>query len=365
MNQRPDSPDTEPASRPTIDPVAATAPSPPPGYPPMAFAPPKQSGVFKRVFGGVLVSIFLFSLILNVYMAGLIYKMTAGPREVEYAEGDAEHRIVILPVRGLINDETSSFIHNALEALKKNPPAAVILRVDSGGGMVGPSDRIWHELVLFKKELEIPVIASFGSVAASGGYYIAAASDLIVAEPTCITGSIGVMAQAFTVEQLLGKIGVTPEVLVATGSPQKDVANNLMRPWTDTDRDKLRMVLDHAYEQFVTVVEQGRGQVTDLTSEQVRVLADGRIFTADVAKDEKLIDEVGYLDDAIRVTKESLSLPSGVDPQVTVIGAPQSLLSSLLHARFSPPAVQLDAGQLRQWANEWSTPQILYLWQGG
>src|SRR5690606_2688533 len=114
--------------------------------------------------------------------------------------------------------------------LRENKPKALILRIDSGGGTVGASDRIWNELARFRQETEIPIVASFGSIAASGGYYIAAGADHIIAEPTCITGSIGVMANVMTFDRLLDKVGVTPEVLVAQGSPEKDVANNVFRP---------------------------------------------------------------------------------------------------------------------------------------
>jgi len=373
MEHRPESPDSGPyrtTSRPPVNPPPAYPPPPPPGYAPYAYGPPPKGGsALGRAFVGIFVSLLVVSLLANVYLAGILFSMNAGLKEVEYQKGDAKQRIVILPINGLIDDAAAVFVRRALSDLRENRPVAVILRVDSGGGFVAPSDRIWHELVKFKNDTQIPVIASFGGLAASGGYYVAAPTDYIVAEPTCTTGSIGVMAQGFTIDQLLAKIGVTPEVLVATTSPEKDVANDIARAWTEKDRQVLTQVLDHLHQQFIDVVRQGR---TQLTAEELAAVTDGRIFNADEALAAKLIDQVGYLDAAIDAAAQRANLASGAAAHVTVISRPQPLLGSLFGSHrggagesgLAMPAGGMDGQTLRRWMTEWSVPELLYLWQG-
>lgn len=357
MDQRPESP------RPSVNPPPAYPPPPPPGYAPYAYPAPKSGGsALGRAFVGIFVSLLIVSLLVNFYLGGILLSMSSGLKEAEYQKSDAKQRIVILPINGLIDDTTAVFVRRALDSLRENQPAAVILRVDSGGGYVSPSDRIWHELVKFKTDTNIPVIASFGGLAASGGYYISAPTDFIIAEPTCMTGSIGVMAQGFTIDQLLAKVGVTPEVLVATTSPEKDVANDIARPWTEKDRAVMLDLLDHLHAQFIDVVKQGRPQ---LQPDELAAVTDGKVFNAEDAKAAKLIDDIGYLDAAIAEAAKRANIASSVTPKVTVISQPPSLLGSLMGAESAGvPASKLDGATLRQWATEWSVPELLYLWQG-
>ncbi len=325
--------------------------------------PPRQRSVFARALAGLLVSILVVSLLVNFYMAVLLSSMTAGISESEYRAGDKTNRIVILPIRGLIDDSSSAFVRQALDVLRKNKPRAVILLVDSGGGYVSPSDRIWKQLMQFKQDTGVPLIASFGGMAASGGYYVAAAADEIVAEPTCLTGSIGVMSQAFTIDQLLAKVGITPQVQVATTSPEKETMNDITRPWTEKDKAAMLRILDAMHAQFVTVVQQGRS--AKLKADEVATLADGRVFTAQEALAAKLIDQVGYLDDAITLAAQRANIAAQVTPQVTILHQPQSLLGSLFSSQQRSVGVQLDAQALRRWIHEETVPQVMYLWQGG
>ena len=151
-------------------------------------------------------------------------------------------------IEGVISEETQSFVREALQSIEMNKedmPRAIILRVDSPGGYVGPSDRILHDIENFKKKHpSIPIVASFGSVAASGGYYVSAACDYLMAEPTCTTGSIGVILHAFTFGKLMDNLGVEPKVVVADGSPKKDVANNPFRALNEADEAKLKALLN-------------------------------------------------------------------------------------------------------------------------
>jgi protease-4 len=248
----------------------------------------------------------------------------SGPRETVYAAGDITYRIVILPITGPIFDVTDQWVHDALRQLESDPPRALILRIDSPGGGVAASDRIAEQLGRFQRSAGIPVIASYGGEAASGAYYISAACDRIIAEPTCITGSIGVIMPAFTIEQLLEKIGVTPRTLIADGADRKDVGS-ITRAWTDEDRGTLQVIIDQMHARFVQVVADGRG----LTTEQVAAAADGAPLTAQQAVALQLIDEIGYLSTAIDRAAEAADLPDDVTPHVTLMTARTGLGSML------------------------------------
>ncbi len=342
-------------------PPGAQPPPPPPWWPPYPPGPPPVSRrrlIFTRVVSGLITSTFIFSIVLNIYLVIMVASMFAGPSESTYAEGDRRRRIVIVPINGAIGDQTAKFVHAALKRLRDDPPKAVILRVDSPGGGVAASDRIWHELVQFKQETRIPLVASFGASATSGGYYVSAPADHILAEPTTVTGSIGVIAQAFTLQELLRKVGITPEIVAATAATKKDRLNP-MREWTDEDRVVLRMILDDAYERFVDVVAQGRqGR---LTAEEVRALATGEVYTCAQAISNKLVDEQGYLDAAIAKAKELAGIPADVTPMVTTMAPSESLgWLGLLRG----PGQDLDAvsgRQLQQWLQELTIPRFEYL----
>lgn len=367
MADTPD-PTNTPSGRPPVDASGASTPPPPPppayGYPP---PPPAGKGgsYIRRGLTSLLFTVLLISLITNFYLGSMVYQMTSGPSESVYQAGDSTQRVVILPIDGMIGDETERFVRQALKKMRDQPPAAIVLRVNSGGGGVGPSDRIYEMLRRYRAEMEqehgkpVPMIASFGSVAASGGYYVAMTADTIFAERTSVTGSIGVMAPVFTVNEMLDKIGVTPEIIEATGSPKKDVANNIARPWNEADREKVREILDSAHERFVDVVEQGRQDV--LTSrEAVLEVAQGEAYTANEAMDLKLVDQIGYLQDAI----DAAAVAAGLDnPHVTQIRPARSFgLAALVH-HDAPSMADFSAERVHNWLLESSAPRVMY-WSG-
>ena len=156
----------------------------------------------------------------------------------------------------------------------------------------------------------MPVIASFGGVAASGGYYVAAGTDRIFIEPTGFTGSIGVIAQVPTLQEAMSKLGVEWVTLVADGSPKKDNANNLYRDWTEADREVLSRLIDDAYRRFTEVVVAGR---PGLTEANVGAVADGSVYTGEAAVANGLVDAVGYLDDAVDSLAEELGVDDPAD----------------------------------------------------
>ena len=338
-------------------------PPPPPGYPQWQPAPPpaperKGGGVVTRVAGGLIGTILVTSLLINLYLGIIVIAMNAGPSEAVYLEGEGSERIVILPIEGFIGEDTANFVAAALKTLKEDPPAAIILRVDSGGGGVSAADRIWHEITTYQKEHEdVRWVASFGGIAASGGYYVAAPTDYIFSETTGITGSIGVIAQVFTVDGLMEKIGVTPVTIEATDSPRKDKANNIFRQWDEEDRAVVQNLLDNAYSRFVEVVHNGRSHIDKLSTPTLvkNTVADGRVFTTPEAIEAGLVDEEGFLDAAI---EKARALANAPDATITRIDSTSS--GGLLGLISANPPGRTAKDEVRDLMVEMTTPRIQY-----
>src|SRR5438132_4467585 len=174
---------------------------------------------------------------------------------------------------------------------------AVVLRINSPGGAVTASDIMYQDLLHFRHETNKPVVACMMDVAASGAYYLAMASDRIYAHATTVTGSIGVIMSLYNASGLLTKIGVTSDPVKS--GPNKDIGNPA-RPMTKEEREILQNMVNSFYDQFVQVVVKGR----QLPEERVRALADGRIYTGLDAKKQGLVDEVGYLEDALQAAMD-------------------------------------------------------------
>jgi protease-4 len=203
-----------------------------------------------------------------------------------------------------------------------------VLRIDSPGGGVVPSQEIHDAVQRVRTKNNKAVIASMGSVAASGGYYIAVATDRIVANPGTLTGSIGVIMEMANVEGLLQKIGV--EGVVIKSGKFKDVGSPL-RKMSDEERGLLQNVMDDVHKQFIEAVAEGRA----LELSDVQALADGRIFTGRQAKDAKLVDELGDLEDAIQLAADIVGIegePKVVEPRRRF--SIRELLESRLSAMF-------------------------------
>jgi protease-4 len=198
-------------------------------------------------------------------------------------------KVGVVEVKGVIND--SEDVVEALKTFEKSPGVkAIVVRIESPGGGVAPSQEIYQAIREVRESK--PVIASMGGVAASGGYYIASACDTIVANPGTLTGSIGVIMELGNVEGLLQKLGVQPEVIKA--GAYKDMGS-LVRPMTDAERGLFQEMIDSVHTQFITAVAAGRG----MNKDQVRALADGRIFSGEQAKTAGLVDQLGGFEDAI------------------------------------------------------------------
>ena len=261
---------------------------------------------------GVLLGLFIFSLYALSYLAN---------REESLWGGE---KVAVIELRGVILDPQP--VVEKLVKLRKNEKVkAIVLRIDSPGGGVGPAQEIFSEVKKAQKEKK--VLVSMGSVAASGGYYIACAADTIMANPGTITGSIGVIMESLNVEELLHKIGLRS--MVVKSGKHKDLGSPL-RPMTEEEKKLLQGVLDSVHDQFIRAVAEGRR----LPLEKVRELADGRIFSGEQARNLGLVDELGNLEEAIALAAKM----AGIRGEPEVIYAEKkrfSLLEFLLQESIS------------------------------
>lgn len=348
----------QPSSAPPGPPSNAPAgpPVPPAGLPvyqPFE-RPPKRSG--WRIFWGILFGLsFLGNLLLFFMLIGLVAFVVTGSgrltQETVVREGSRLNKIAVIDIQGTIDDEKAEeFLQHIKTAREDRDVRGVIVRIDSPGGTISGSDRIYHEIVKYRKDTHRPAVAFMQGLAASGGYYAAVGCDRIVAEPTTITGSIGVVMSYFVVENLLeNKLGVHPVFL--TEGEKKDWPSPFRTPEPNELNYLRERLLAPAYQRFVSVVQSGRSD--RLSADQVAKLADGSIYEAPKARDEGLIDEIGYMGEAIATT-ESMAGISGA--RVVQYHKPFSF-RSLLGAESSM-AFKFDRMKLY----ELCAPQALYLW---
>jgi protease-4 len=356
--------DAQPALPPP-HPSAPYAPYPP--YPP--YPPPRRRSLLRTLFVFMFVGFGALMLLMFGFQLGIVSGgafdvsgLSTGVNKITYQHGQGRQRIAILPIVGVIDSMMPPFVRNAVETiLADSSIRAVVLRVESPGGDATASDEIHRHLRRLQSEGELPVVASYGDMAASGGYYVSCAADHILAQPTTITGSIGVIAPFMTVHRLLEKIGVDPQVMTSTAAVDKDMGSPF-RPWTDKDRAEVRQLLDAVQEQFVSVVVEGRK--AKMTRQQVLAAATGKGLIAAEALDAKLIDAVGYLDDAIAHARKL----SGIDaqkPPVIYLAPHHGLWSDLFGVR-SPqraPSATLDPALARRFIHDLAVPRMMYLFQ--
>jgi len=209
-------------------------------------------------------------------------------------------RVAVVEIEGIILDGDQ--VVRELSEHAENPSVkAVVVRINSPGGVVAPTQEIYNAIQRVRKAGK-PVVASFGAVAASGGYYVGAATNRIFANPGTLTGSIGVVMQMANIEGLLKKVGV--EYVVVKAGAYKDVGN-FARTMTPEERRILQALLDDVHSQFITAVAQGRG----LEESAVRTVADGRIYSGAQAKTLKLVDELGGFEEAVEAAGKLGGIP--------------------------------------------------------
>lgn len=267
---------------------------------------------------GCFLTVAIIFLLIFVFLAGIGSGLLLSG-EGGITSGD---KVAVLRVEDVILD--SQMYLESIETITNDEDVkAVVVRIDSPGGSVGPSQEIYSEL----KQLgeKIPVVASIGGVGASGGYYIACASQKIYANPGAITGSIGVIAQFASYEKLLDWAKIDVEVIKS--GKYKDVGS-AFREMNKEDREYIQQLIDNVYMQFKSAVASSR----NLDAKEIDRVADGKIYTGEQALNLKLIDELGTINDAITMAGEL----GGIKGEPDVINYPKkkSRLYELLESKI-------------------------------
>jgi len=256
---------------------------------------------------------------------------------------------------GARDNPVSLFIEKLDKAQADPSVKAVIVRINSPGGGVTASDIMYQRLLRFRSARKAPVIAIIEDVGASGGYYVACGADEIVAHPTSVTGSIGVIVQTLSLAGTMQKIGITAKAV--TSGKFKDMISPF-KPLSDEDLAVVQKMVDEFYSRFLKVVGAGRGK---LSQEKIKSLADGRVFTGEQALAEGLVDQVGYMDDAILLAKKS---SGSARVKVVIYHRPLGYRANAYSAAPDmAPQVNLLNVNLPNIIGL-SQPQFLYLWTG-
>ena len=285
----------------------------------------------------VLLGLIVVGVILGVFLLSILFLTRFGEKKA-FAHGE---KIAVVDIKGVIT--SSRHIVQQIDNFKEDEDVkAIILRINSPGGGVGPSQEIYREVLRAKEKKKI--IASMESVGASGGYYVACASDLIVANPGTITGSIGVVMEFSNVEDLLKKIGLRSYVIKS--GKHKDIGSPL-REMTPGERSILQGVIDSVHGQFVRAVAEGR----NMEESKVRRIADGRIFSGEQAKELGLVDRLGSLQDAIEIAAEMV----GIEGKPALI-YPKRKLS--LYELLFKKSVRLIMDEI--WQREYRLSYVMY-----
>jgi len=316
-----------------------------------------RKGSGWRVFWGivlvlsVMVNIGLLLMLMSVVAVFATGSMSTGLNEEVVRKGPASKKIAIINVQGVIYNELANDVKKQLKAARQDKRVkGLIIRVNSPGGTISGSDQIYQEIKKYREEEGKPVIAFMQGVAASGGYYTSVACEEIIAEPTTITGSIGVISWYFVVQELLeNKLGVLP-VTVKSGK-RKDWPSSFRAPAAEELEYMREKLIEPAYERFLEVVAKGREGI--LSPDKIRELADGSIYGAKEAKDEKLIDDTGYLDEAIERVKSMANIK---DARVVEYRRPFSFANFLTYRSKNILSINKET------LFELGTPQVMYLW---
>ena len=317
---------------------------------------PRRFGKFGR---RLLWTALLFSILINFSLAGKLrsYFQPEGELTEKYhsLSKTATDKVAIVTLEGTIMAE-DNFLKKQLDAVRDDKHVkAIVLRIDSPGGTVTGSDYLYHHLTKLVAEKKIPLVVSMGAIAASGGYYVAMAAGpnpkTIYAEPSCWTGSIGVIIPHYDLSGLLTKLDVRDDSIAS--HPLKQMGSptaHLAEPYRTEEREILKQLVDATFDRFKQIVLDSRPELkADAASQEV--VFTGRIFTAGEAKQQHLVDELGFVEDAINRAVEL----AGLTPETARVikyHKPVGLLDLLAggqqsrSSRFDLAGANLSAGSL-------------------
>ncbi|MBQ9371713.1 MAG: signal peptide peptidase SppA [Thermoguttaceae bacterium] len=303
--------------------------------------PPRFWQIFIKDVCTTVIGVTLFCVLCFFFMGCLVYVAASalggalsadlgtsvGTETVISGDDSAPHRVVVLPIVGEIETEEDGFIATAIKELEEDDKlAAVVLRIDSPGGTISGSDYYHHLLTELKKKKNVPIVVSMGDLTASGGYYISMVGDKLFAERSTTTGSIGVIIPMYNAAALCEKLGVRSAAI--TSGAMKGMGNFTKEP-TPEEIAIWQSLVDDGYEQFLDVVRAGRPYFQDEDKDaELREIADGRVYTAPQALEKHLIDEIGFLSDAIDAAIELAGLDKN-EVQVVRFDEEPDFLSSL------------------------------------
>jgi len=338
---------------------------PNPSFTPQPYAPQpqtKKKGVGWKIFWGIVLFLSVLTnlfLLISIAVMATFFSHTSGkPSMPKFDEnvlidGSRNRAIAVINVDNVIDSAISIRVKKQLEqAAKDSSVKAVIIRINSPGGYVSSSDQINYQIKQFRENTEKPTVAFMQTVAASGGYYAAVACDKIIAEPTVITGSIGVIMSHLVLQQLLEqKLGIDP-VVIKSGE-KKDWPSMFSATTPEQIQYLQERLIQPAFERFLEVVCQGRREV--LTEPEIRDLADGSIYPAPQALEKRLIDQIGYLEEAVELAENLAGIHGARVIEYRERFALWQYLSAESKAPFS-----LNRSAIL----DLTTPQLMYLWDG-
>lgn len=300
-----------------------------------------------RLIVAALVALVIFAVVVAVIAAGM-----ASGGSLFGPTGD---RVALVRVHGVIYD-SHAVIRDLNRYANDNRVKAIVLRVDSPGGGVAASQEIYQEVMRLRQEKNKKIVVSMGSVAASGGYYVACAADHVVANPGTITGSIGVIAEWYNYGALLDWAGLEPEV-VKSGT-LKDIGSPV-RPMTDEERKVLQAMIDRLYNQFVGVVVTARAGKQGLDEARIRELSDGRVFTGDEALQNGFVDELGNERTAVLAAARLVN----IEGEPVVVEPPQEKSFTILDLLTKTDVSELRSRGIPGGSPSGASMQFGYVWK--
>jgi protease-4 len=348
-------------------------PPQPPPPPPWTYAPPppppaRPASFWIALFLAVLLAGSLFFNVILLFLAAVAAAGGAAAEQERVLMGEGSgDKILCLQIHGEIMEgeryswtggrqpDLVGMVRRHLDRARDDPEVkALLLDINSPGGGVTASDLIYEAIQRYKKEKSVPVAAWFRDVAASGGYYVAAAADHIVSHPATLTGSIGVLLQLTNYQGLYEKVGLRDVTIKSSATPFKDIGSPT-RPMTDEERRIFQGMVDELYERFVGIVKAGRPK---LSEDEVRRAANGAIFSGKQALENGLADQVGYLADAVEFLRQKSGAPKA---RLVRYKDPKTLLEALTSP--GPDAGSASLLDLRRLLPQ-RAPGVYYLWTG-
>lgn len=307
-----------------------------------------------RISTGILSTILIAMLVAGCATPRItLFSDAADPLQEMTLEGTADDKVAVIPITGVITDTPKNGIMRTMPGMVQEVVShlrlaetddrvkAVLLKIDTPGGTTTASDILYHEIAAFKARTGKKVVVCMMNLATSGGYYVSLPADVIMAHPTTVTGSVGVILMRPELSGLMEKIGVG--VQVNKSGENKDMGSPF-RPTTPVEEDMLQELADALGRRFVDLVKQHRG----LDGQRLATVADARVFLAQAALEAGLVDRIGYLQDAIDETKQLADIDD--DARVVVYRRTRypddNLYNTLTSGTQAGPTPMVDLGSL-------------------